>query len=82
MEANKLLKTVDNVVQIVLGFGFKCASAVWKVLHTIDEPNLLENPWGSCIHRYPVNDQLSSLPHVQRFIDYVKNSKEFGGYKL
>ena len=82
MEAKKRLRKGDKVLQIGLGSGFKCTSAVWKVLHTINEPNLLENPWGNCIHRYPVRDQLSSLPHVQCCIDYVKNSKEYGGYKL
>jgi 3-ketoacyl-CoA synthase len=72
IEAKKRLKPGDKVWQIGLGSGFKCNSAVWKVLRSLDDEPLLEdNPWDDCIHRYPVRAELSDLPHVIRTLPFV-----------
>lgn len=53
-EAKNRLKKGDKVWQIALGSGFKCNSAVWKVLHDIDAGDgQVCNPWNDCVHRYP-----------------------------
>ena len=71
IEAKKRLKVGDKVWQIGLGSGFKCNSAVWKVLRTLDGPIFEANPWHDCIHRYPVHGDLSNLPHVIRALQLV-----------
>ena len=65
-EAKKRLKEGDKVWQLGLGSGFKCNSAVWRVLRPLNHEPLVEfcNPWADCIGRYPISKDLSSLPHV------------------
>ncbi|KAG6489319.1 3-ketoacyl-CoA synthase 11-like [Zingiber officinale] len=56
MEAKGRVRKGDRVWQIALGGGFKCNSAVWRSLRTVDpaaeDPDL--NPWADEIHKYPV----------------------------
>ncbi|KAH7351971.1 hypothetical protein KP509_19G023000 [Ceratopteris richardii] len=68
MEAKQRLKKGDRVWQIGLGSGFKCVSAVLRVLKDLDARH--DNPWYDCIHRYPVTEDLSSLPHTVPIIQY------------
>ncbi|GLJ18596.1 hypothetical protein SUGI_0331160 [Cryptomeria japonica] len=51
MEAKRRLKVGDRVLQIALGSGFKCNTAVWEVLR--DTHPLETTVWDDCIHRYP-----------------------------
>lgn len=55
-EAKGRIKKGDRAWQIAFGSGFKCNSAVWKALKTINpskEKNL--NPWIDEIHQFPVH---------------------------
>ncbi|GLJ43737.1 hypothetical protein SUGI_0910690 [Cryptomeria japonica] len=53
MEAKRRLKVGERVLQIALGSGFKCNTAVWEVLR---QTYPLETTcWDDCIHRYPCN---------------------------
>lgn len=55
-EAKGRVKRGSKVWQIALGSGFKCNSAVWRVMRDIDaEENMESNPWCSCIKGYPVS---------------------------
>lgn len=51
-EAKGRMKKGDRMWQIGLGSGFKCNSAVWKCLRTIETPT--DGPWSDCIDNYPV----------------------------
>ena len=51
-EAKGRVKKGDRIWQIAFGSGFKCNSAVWKALKTV---NAKENPWMDEIHQFPVN---------------------------
>ncbi|KAH9330378.1 hypothetical protein KI387_002486, partial [Taxus chinensis] len=53
MEAKGRLKPGDRILQIALGSGFKCNSAVWKVMRESYHCDLYNNVWSNCIHRYP-----------------------------
>ncbi|GLJ43667.1 hypothetical protein SUGI_0909050 [Cryptomeria japonica] len=51
LEAKRRLKVGEHVLQIALGSGFKCNTAVWEVLR---EKHPLESScWDECLHRYP-----------------------------
>jgi len=52
-EAKGRIKRGDRTWQIAFGSGFKCNSAVWKALRTID-PVEKSNPWSDEIHEFPV----------------------------
>nr|GLL36275.1 3-ketoacyl-CoA synthase 1 [Ipomoea trifida]GME03919.1 3-ketoacyl-CoA synthase 1 [Ipomoea batatas] len=54
----------DRVWQIAFGSGFKCNSAVWRALKSVDnsEASLKGNPWVDCVHRYPVKIDIDN-PH-------------------
>ncbi|KAI5061289.1 hypothetical protein GOP47_0023794 [Adiantum capillus-veneris] len=66
MEAKERLKRGDRVWQIGLGSGFKCTSAVLRVLKDLHcEHN---NPWSDCVHRYPVCEDLQMQPHIASLI--------------
>ncbi|KAJ8442344.1 hypothetical protein Cgig2_018600 [Carnegiea gigantea] len=54
-EAKGRMKRGDRVWQIAFGSGFKCNSAVWKALRTIN-PAKEKNPWTDEIQKFPVND--------------------------
>lgn len=52
LEAKGRIKKGDIVWQVAFGSGFKCNSAIWKALRTIQKPT--RNPWLDCIESYPV----------------------------
>ncbi|KAJ6810799.1 fatty acid elongase 1 [Iris pallida] len=52
-EAKGRIRKGDRAWQIAFGSGFKCNSAVWKALRTID-PAKERNPWMDEIGRFPV----------------------------
>ncbi|KAH7524716.1 hypothetical protein FEM48_Zijuj06G0149000 [Ziziphus jujuba var. spinosa] len=53
-EAKGRMKKGDRIWQIAFGSGFKCNSAVWKALRTVN-PEKEKNPWMDEIHQFPVN---------------------------
>ncbi|KAI4338093.1 hypothetical protein L6164_016445 [Bauhinia variegata] len=52
-EAKGRIKKSDRIWQIQFGSGFKCNSAVWRALRTIDHTKE-KNPWSDEIHEFPV----------------------------
>ncbi|KAI9073951.1 hypothetical protein K1719_044077 [Acacia pycnantha] len=52
-EAKGRIKKGDRTWQIAFGSGFKCNSAVWRALRTVD-PKKEKNPWMDEIHEFPV----------------------------
>ncbi|CAL9173335.1 unnamed protein product [Musa hybrid cultivar] len=52
-EAKGRIKKGDRTWQIAFGSGFKCNSAVWRALRTIN-PTKEKNPWMEEIHEFPV----------------------------
>ncbi|MCD7451452.1 3-ketoacyl-CoA synthase 11 [Datura stramonium] len=59
-EAKGRIKRGDRTWQIAFGSGFKCNSAVWKALRSIN-PAKEKNPWMDEIHQFPVD-----VPKVAR----------------
>ncbi|OIV90717.1 hypothetical protein TanjilG_15103 [Lupinus angustifolius] len=53
-EAKGRIRKGDRTWQIAFGSGFKCNSAVWRALRTID-PAKEKNPWMDEIHEFPVH---------------------------
>ncbi|KAM7488338.1 hypothetical protein LguiB_025822 [Lonicera macranthoides] len=53
-EAKGRIRKGDRTWQIAFGSGFKCNSAVWRALKTID-PAKEENPWMDEIDEFPVH---------------------------
>ncbi|XVF66580.1 hypothetical protein PTKIN_Ptkin10aG0048700 [Pterospermum kingtungense] len=53
LEAKGRIKKHDRIWQIGLGSGFKCNSAVWRALRTIN-PSAEKNPWTDEIIKFPV----------------------------
>lgn len=52
IESKGRMKRGDRVWQIAFGSGFKCNSAVWKCVRSIETPS--DSPWMDCIDKYPV----------------------------
>ncbi|XP_054807449.1 3-ketoacyl-CoA synthase 2-like [Prosopis cineraria] len=52
-EAKGRVKEGDRVWQMAFGSGFKCNTAVWVALKTID-PASKKSPWRDEIHNFPV----------------------------
>ncbi|KAJ8640581.1 hypothetical protein MRB53_017275 [Persea americana] len=52
-EAKGRMRKGDRTWQIAFGSGFKCNSAVWKALRTIN-PEKEKNPWMDEIDQFPV----------------------------
>ncbi|KAI4317920.1 hypothetical protein L6164_025748 [Bauhinia variegata] len=52
-EAKGRIRKGDRTWQIAFGSGFKCNSAVWRALRTIN-PAKEKNPWLDEIHEFPV----------------------------
>ncbi|KAK7328397.1 hypothetical protein VNO77_22502 [Canavalia gladiata] len=52
-EAKGRMKKGDRTWQIAFGSGFKCNSAVWKALRTIN-PAKEKSPWMDEVHQFPV----------------------------
>ncbi|GMH30712.1 hypothetical protein Nepgr_032555 [Nepenthes gracilis] len=61
MEAKGRIKKGERVWQIAFGSGFKCNSAVWKALRTVN-PAKEKSPWMDEINQFPV-----SIPRVSPF---------------
>ncbi|KAJ0987949.1 hypothetical protein J5N97_006305 [Dioscorea zingiberensis] len=57
-EGKGRVKKSDRIWQIAFGSGFKCNSAVWKALKTVN-PEKEKNPWMDEINNFPV-----SVPRV------------------
>ncbi|KAK6945041.1 FAE1/Type III polyketide synthase-like protein [Dillenia turbinata] len=53
-EAKGRVRKGDRIWQIGFGSGFKCNSAVWKALRTIN-PAKEKNPWMDVIDQFPVD---------------------------
>ncbi|XP_064985272.1 3-ketoacyl-CoA synthase 6-like [Musa acuminata AAA Group] len=53
IESKGRMRRGHRVWQIGFGSGFKCNSAVWKCLRTVE--TLVDGPWADCINRYPVD---------------------------
>ncbi|KAM7464344.1 hypothetical protein LguiA_032465 [Lonicera macranthoides] len=53
IEAKGRMKRGDRVWQIAFGSGFKCNSAVWKCMSSVETMGN-NGPWDDCIDRYPV----------------------------
>ncbi|KAK4416145.1 3-ketoacyl-CoA synthase 11 [Sesamum alatum] len=53
-EAKGRIRKGDCVWQIAFGSGFKCGSAVWRALRTID-PTKVDNPWSGVIDQFPIS---------------------------
>ncbi|XP_039167704.1 3-ketoacyl-CoA synthase 11-like [Eucalyptus grandis] len=54
LEAKGRIRKGDRTWQIAFGAGFKCNSAVWQALRTVDSVKE-NNPWMDDIHEFPVN---------------------------
>ncbi|KAE8125536.1 hypothetical protein FH972_020330 [Carpinus fangiana] len=54
-EAKGRIKRGDRAWQIAFGSGFKCNSAVWRALRTIDPAKEKHNPWMDEIDEFPVD---------------------------
>ncbi|KAK9277406.1 hypothetical protein L1049_006949 [Liquidambar formosana] len=52
-EAKGRIKRGNLVWQLAFGSGFKCTSAVWRALRTVDHEE--GNPWRDEIHQFPVD---------------------------
>ncbi|XP_020241519.1 3-ketoacyl-CoA synthase 11-like [Asparagus officinalis] len=52
-EAKGRIKKGDRVWQIAFGSGFKCNSAVWRALRTVERAK--DNPWADEINDFPVH---------------------------
>lgn len=61
-EAKGRIRKGDRTWQIAFGSGFKCNSAVWKALTSIN-PAKEKNPWMDEIHQFPVD-----VPQVARIV--------------
>ena len=57
-EANDKIKKGDRVWQIAYRFGFKCSSAFWKAIRTMEREKM--NPWSDVIDEFPVVDPQST----------------------
>ncbi|KMZ56767.1 3-ketoacyl-CoA synthase [Zostera marina] len=62
IEAKGRMKSGDKLWQIGFGSGFKCNSAVWKCLKTVETLQEKTSPWADCLDRYPVH--VPKVSHV------------------
>ncbi|GAB2284888.1 3-ketoacyl-CoA synthase 11 [Dionaea muscipula] len=53
-EAKGRVRRGDRIWQIAFGSGFKCNSAVWRAIRTVN-PAKEKNPWMDEIHLFPVD---------------------------
>ncbi|KAM3412988.1 hypothetical protein ACQJBY_004256 [Aegilops geniculata] len=56
-EAKGRIRKGDRTWQIAFGSGFKCNSAVWRALRSVNPASprdVAGNPWADEIHRFPV----------------------------
>ncbi|WOK95634.1 hypothetical protein Cni_G04341 [Canna indica] len=64
-EAKGRIRRGDRVWQIAFGSGFKCNSAVWTALKTVERVHCGRNPWTDEIHEFPVQ-----VPKVVPLVPY------------
>ncbi|KAG6582344.1 3-ketoacyl-CoA synthase 11, partial [Cucurbita argyrosperma subsp. sororia] len=62
-EAKGRIRKGDRTWQIAFGSGFKCNSAVWRALRTVD-PSKEKNPWMDEIHEFPV--EVPRVAHIHK----------------
>ncbi|CAL4980363.1 unnamed protein product [Urochloa decumbens] len=71
-EAQGRVRKGNRAWQIAFGSGFKCNSAVWKALRTIEPvEEKVGNPWVEEIHRFPVE-----VPKVESVVDKAAAAAE------
>ncbi|PON51310.1 Very-long-chain 3-ketoacyl-CoA synthase [Trema orientale] len=64
IEAKGRVRKGDRVWQLTFGSGFKCNSAVWRAIRTVN-PSKEKNPWIDEIDGFPVE-----VPDVQPVLGY------------
>lgn len=64
-EAKGRVRKGDRVWQIAFGSGFKCNSAVWRALRTVNPAKEKSNPWIDEIDEFPLD-----VPDIQPVIGY------------
>ncbi|KAG7989462.1 hypothetical protein I3843_03G239300 [Carya illinoinensis] len=69
-EAKGRIKKGDNLWQIAFGSGFKCSSAVWRALKTVNGDDK-RNPWKDEIKNFPVD-----VRHIQTFSELFEPTKK------
>ncbi|KAF7086283.1 hypothetical protein CFC21_089592 [Triticum aestivum] len=52
IEAKGRMRKGDQVLMIGFGSGYKCNSAIWKCIRSIQN---VDRAWANCIHRYPID---------------------------
>jgi 3-ketoacyl-CoA synthase len=62
-EAKGRIRRADRIWQIAFGSGFKCNSAVWKALRSVNPAKEMNNPWMDEIDTFPVE-----VPRVSRVV--------------
>ncbi|KAE8687906.1 3-ketoacyl-CoA synthase 17 [Hibiscus syriacus] len=75
-EAKSRIRRGDRTWQIAFGSGFKCNSAVWKALRTINPANE-KNLWMDEIHNFPVEVLRVYHPSKSQN-DYRRSQRNFG----
>ncbi|KAF5482315.1 hypothetical protein F2P56_002896 [Juglans regia] len=69
-EAKGRIKKGDNLWQIAFGSGFKCSSAVWRALKTVDGDDK-RNPWKDEIKDFPVD-----VRHIKTYSELFEPTKK------
>jgi 3-ketoacyl-CoA synthase len=69
-EAKGRIKKGDRWWQIAFGSGFKCSSAVWRALRSVDDHEE-RNPWIDEIHEFPVD-----LRNMKSFAEVFEPAKK------
>ncbi|MCE0482381.1 hypothetical protein HAX54_041081 [Datura stramonium] len=67
-EAKGRVKKGDTLWQIAFGSGFKCSSAIWRAIRSVDRNEM--NPWCDEIHEFPVD-----VSEIEVFPDLFVASK-------
>ncbi|GLJ09077.1 hypothetical protein SUGI_0101360 [Cryptomeria japonica] len=80
LEAKRRLKVGDRVLQISLGSGFKCNTAVWEVLRdTYPSESTL---WDDCIHRFPCSTRKDfSDDYCRKLLQHLPSYDTIGTVK-
>ncbi|KAF5482314.1 hypothetical protein F2P56_002895 [Juglans regia] len=68
-EAKGRIKKGDRLWQIAFGSGFKCSSAIWRVLRTVGGDE--RNPWKDEIDEFPVD-----VKNIQTYSELFEPTKK------